>query len=264
MLLSVSGRRLRYDLLGPAGAPVVCLCHSLSSDSGVWSEQVGPLLAAGYRVLRLDMRGHGGSDPVSGPTRMEDLAGDVIAVLDQLGIDRVDFLGVSIGGMIGQVLGLDHAARLRSLMLCGTSARAVPGPPEMWAERFAAIRAAGRVEPLADATMARWFTEDYRQARPDRWRQVRETVAATSVEGYIAGAEAIIAFDVVERLPEIATRTLVVCGDEDTGTPPEGNRLIAERIPGARYEEFGHARHIPMMEYAERFNALMLDWLGAS
>ncbi|MBU6266240.1 MAG: alpha/beta fold hydrolase [Sphingomonadales bacterium] len=258
------GRRLRFDLLGPADRPVACMAHCLSFDSGVWSEQVAPLLAAGWRVLRLDMRGHGGSDVGAPDFGMADLANDVIAVLDRLGIDRVHFLGVSIGGMIGQQLGIDHGHRLHSLMLCGTSAQAVPGPPGMWDQRFAAVRAAGSLEPVADAGMARWVTEDYQPRRPDRWRQVRDTIVATSLEGYIGGAQAIIAFDVLDRLRTITRPTLVLCGDEDTGTPPAGNRLIAERIAGARYVEMPHARHIPMMEYPEAFNAIMRDWLVAN
>lgn len=261
MLLTLGDRRIRYDMLGPADGPVACMAHSLSSDSGVWAEQVPVLLAEGWQVLRLDMAGHGGSDPRTGACTMADLAGDVVAVLDHLGLQKVHFLGVSIGGMIGQVLGITQAQRLHSLMLCGTSPQAVPGGKAMWDERFAAIRAAGSVEPLADATMQRWFTENFRARRPDRWQQIRDTIAGTTPAGYIAGAEAIIAFDVLADLPRVTTPTLVLCGDEDTGTPPEGNRAIAALIPGARYVEMERARHIPMLEYPEPFNRIMRDWL---
>ena len=264
MLLRLAdGRRLGFDLLGPAHGPVVCMAHCLSFDRGVWSEQVGALLAAGWRVLRLDMRGHGGSDAGAPGYGMAELAGDVVMVLDRLGLARVHYLGVSIGGMIGLQLGLDHGARFESLMLCGTSAQAVPGGAAMWDERFAAVRAAGSLEPLADATVARWVTEDFAARRPDRWRQVRDTIVATSPDGYIGGGQAIIEFDVLERLGTIAVPTLVLCGDEDAGTPPAGNRAIAARIPGARYVEMAHARHIPMYEYPEAFNAVMLEWLRA-
>jgi 3-oxoadipate enol-lactonase len=261
MLIDAGSHRIHFDLLGPDEAPVVCLAHSLSSDSGIWAEQVSPLLAAGWRVLRIDMRGHGGSGVPAGPYAMADLAGDVIAVLDFLGLEKMHFVGLSIGGMIGQQLALDHAARLHSLMLTGTSPKAVPGPPQMWPERFAAIREAGSVAPIADATMTRWFTEQFRPAHENRWQQVRSMIANTSPEGYIAGAEAIINFDVLERLPSVRMETLVVCGDDDPGTPAEGNRKIAALIPGAHYQEVARARHIPMVEHPELFSRILLGWL---
>src|SRR3954465_8842909 len=102
MLLPLTDRSIAYDLMGPENAPVVCMTHSLASDGGMWAEQVPPLLAAGFRVLSLDMRGHGGSGPVPGDYTMSDLAGDVAVVLDALSIARVHFIGLSIGGMLGQ------------------------------------------------------------------------------------------------------------------------------------------------------------------
>ena len=261
MLIAPGTHRIHFDLLGPERAPVVCLAHSLSSDSGIWAEQVPPLLGAGWRVLRIDMRGHGGSEAPAGPYTMAELAGDVIAVLDFLCLDKIHFVGLSIGGMIGQQLALDHAGRLHSLMLTGTSPKAVPGPPQMWPERFAAIRAAHSVEPIADATMTRWFTDSFRPAHENRWQQVHSMIANCSPEGYIGGAEAIIGFDVLDRLPSIRMETLVVCGDDDPGTPAQGNRKIAALIPGARYQEIANARHIPMVEYPEVFSGILLGWL---
>ncbi len=194
---------------------------------------------------------------------MADLATDVVAVLDFLGLEKVHFAGVSIGGMIGQQLALDHARRFHSALLSGTSPRAVPGPPEMWPARFAAIRAANSVEPLADDAMTRWFTQTFQPRRPERWRQIRETIAGTSPKGYIAGARAIEAFDVLDRLPQVRLPVLVVCGDDDPGTPAEGNRKIAELIPGAQYEEIANARHLPMVEHPEHYARIMLDWLNS-
>jgi 3-oxoadipate enol-lactonase len=263
MLVTTSGRKIHYDLLGPQHGAVVCMAHSLSADGGVWVEQLPALLEQGWRVLRLDMRGHGGSDPVAGGCSMTDLAADVVLVLDVLGIDQAHFVGVSIGGMIGQTLAIAHGHRLASAMLCGTSPQAVPGGMPMWDARFAAIRAAGSVEPLADVTMERWFTKAFQSRRPDRWRQMRETIASTTPEGYLAGAEAIINFDVLSELPGVRTPTLVVCGDDDPGTPAEGNRKIAALIPGARYEEIAEARHIPMLEHPDVFNRILIDWLAA-
>jgi len=260
MLIPAGDRRLYCDLLGPDGAPVVCMAHAMSSDSTIWAEQVPALLAAGWRVLRLDMRGHGGSDPVAGDYTMEDLAGDVVTALDFFGFDQVHYIGLSIGGMVGQVLALDHRERLLSAMLCATSPAAVPGGLPMWNKRFELIAAAGSIEPIADDTIRRWFTDDYDGHA--RMAQVRSTVSNCTPAGYCGGAAAIIGYDVTDRLPGITTPVLVVCGDDDPGTPAEGNRLIAERIPGARYEEIAHARHLLNVQHPETFNRIMLDWLA--
>lgn len=261
MNLRAGDRRIHFDAVGPAEGPLVCFAHALSADSGVWSEQVPPLLARGWQVLRIDMRGHGGSDPVAEGYTMRELAEDVLRVVDFLGVRQFHFAGVSIGGMIGQTLGIHHGNRLCSLTLCGTSPKAVPGGVPMWEARFAAIEAAGSVAVLADGTMQRWFTDGFKVRRPDRWRQIHETVAATTPLGYRGGAKAILDFDVLSALPSISVPTFVICGDDDSGTPPEGNRTIARLIPGARYYEMTNARHIPMLEHPETFNRLLLDWL---
>src|ERR1051326_3166502 len=118
MLLSLNGRRVYFDLAGPANAPVVCFTHSLNSDGGMWAEQLVPLLAAGYRVLRLDMRGHGGRAPGDGGLTMDAPAPAVKGALDVLGIQKVHYIGLSIGGMIGQGFALACPDRLLSLTLC--------------------------------------------------------------------------------------------------------------------------------------------------
>jgi 3-oxoadipate enol-lactonase len=261
MYVTLAGRRIRYDLIGAQDAPVVCLAHCLSADSGVWAEQVPPLLEAGWRVLAIDMRGHGGSDVGSERVGMSDYSDDVAAVLDPLGIAQVHFVGLSIGGMIGQVFALEHPARVASLLLTGTSAQAVPGGQAMWDARFDAIARASSLDPIADDTMRRWFTPSFTDAA--RIRQIRDTVAATSPEGYRAGAAAIIAFDVLDRIAQISAPTLVVCGDDDPGTPPEGNRAIAARIPAARYVEIADARHLPMVQHPHVYATILLEWLAS-
>lgn len=265
MLLNVAGRDLRFDIVGDEAAPVVCLAHALSSDSGVWAEQVAPLLAEGWRVLRTDMRGHGGSQAGGEDWSMEGLAQDIAAILDFLLIDKVHFVGLSIGGMIGQTFALDYPQKVQSMMLCGTSPAALDGGMEgLWAPRFAAIAEAGSVEPLAAATMERWFTPAFRDLRPNRWNQVYQTICRTTPAGYRGGGMAIDTFDVVARLPSIRVPTLVLCGDGDTGTPPVGNRLIAQTIPGATYVEMENARHIPMVEYPEKYGEILRNWLTAN
>ncbi len=262
MLIDLGGRRVYYDLMGPENGQVVCFTHSLASDGGMWAEQVPPLLAAGYRLLRLDMRGHGGSDPVAGDYTMAQLADDVAASLDFLGISRVQLIGLSIGGMIGQAFALAHGQRLISAMLCDTSPQTMAGAQDAWAPRIAAVKKANSLTPLADPTMERWFTDAYKPRNPGRWKQIHATIAATTPAGYLGCAAAILNFDFVPKLPSVKVPTLVVCGAMDEGTPPAGNKRIAELVPGARYEEIANARHFPNVEQSETFNRIMLGWLS--
>ncbi len=263
MLINLGGRRLYYDLAGPETGQVVCFIHSLASDSGMWAEQLPPLLAQGYRVLRLDMRGHGGSDPVAGGYTMAQLADDVAAALDFLAIPRVQLIGLSIGGMIGQAFAIAHGRRLVSAMLCDTAPQTMPGAKEAWAPRIAAVTKANSVAPLADATMERWFTDAFKPRKPGRWQQIHATISGTAPAGYLGCAAAILDFDFTPKLPAMTAPTLVVCGADDQGTPPAGNRKIAALLPGARYEEIPDARHFPNVEHPETFNRIMLGWLGA-
>ncbi len=263
MLLTLGGRRLYYDLMGAETGALVCFTHSLASDGGMWAEQMPPLLAAGYRVLRLDMRGHGGSDALAGGYTMAALAGDVAAALDALGLPPVHFIGLSIGGMIGQGFALAHGAKLKSLMLCDTLPATPPGAKEIWAPRESAVKAANSLVPLADGTTERWLTDAFKARNPARWKQIRETVAATTPAGFLGCAAAIQKFDFTGKLPSLRLPTLVVCGADDQGTPAAENKRIAALVPGARYEEIAKARHFPNVELPDTFNRLMMGWLAA-
>src|SRR5262245_57631613 len=262
MLINLAGRRLYYTLEGSENGQVVCFTHSLASDGGMWAEQVPPLLAAGYRVLRLDMRGHGGSDPISGDYSMAQLADDVATVLDFLGIAKVQYIGLSIGGMIGQAFAIAHGQRLISSLLCDTSPRTPAGAHVAWAPRIEAVKNANSLAPLADPTMERWFTDAFKPRSPKRWKQIHATIAGTTPAGYLGCAAAILNFDFTSQLAALKVPTLVVCGAKDEGTPPAGNKKIAELIPGARYEEIADARHFPNVEHPDIFNRIMLGWLA--
>ncbi|MBV9859464.1 MAG: alpha/beta fold hydrolase [Alphaproteobacteria bacterium] len=263
MLLPLQGRRLYYDLAGPEAAPVVCITHSLASDGGSWAEQLAPLLEAGFRVLRLDMRGHGGSDPVAGNYTMSALAADVAAVLDALSIPRVHYIGLSIGGMIGQAFALEHGDKLISAMWCDTLPASPSGARAAWDERMGIVRQANSLAPIADGTVERWFTDAFKGQNPGRWKQIRDTVIGTTPAGYLGCAAGILNFDFTPRLPSVKAPVLVVCGADDPGTPASENRRLAGLVPGARYEEIPNTRHFPNVEAAEPFNRIMLGWLDA-
>ena len=263
MLLPLDGRSIAYDLIGPDQAPTVCITHSLASDGGSWAEQVPALLQAGFRVLRIDMRGHGGSDPAPGDYTMRGLADDVAQVLDGLGLQRVHYIGLSIGGMIGQAFALAHGQRLISAMWCDTLPASPSGARAAWDERIGIVRGANSLAPLAEPTLERWFTDAFKAKNPGRWRQIRDTVAGTTPAGYLGCCAAILNFDFVAQLPSIRLPVLVLCGSDDPGTPAAENRRIAGLVPGARYEEIAGMKHFPNVEAPDAFNRIMLGWLEA-
>ena len=263
MLLPLDGRKIAYDLVGPDSAPVVCMTHSLASDGGMWAEQVPALLSGGFRVLRIDMRGHGGSDPVAGDYTMNQLADDVAHVLDALRIAKVHYVGLSIGGMLGQAFALEHTSKLLSAMWCDTLPSSPTGAAAAWAERMATVRQANSLAPLADSTVERWFTDAFKPRNPGRWQQIRDTVVGTTPAGYLGCSAGIQSFDFVARLPTLRLPVLVVCGADDPGTPASENRRLAGLVQGGRYEEIANARHFPNVEHPETFNRIMMAWLNA-
>ena len=263
MLLPHQGHNICHDMVGPEAGQVVAFSHSLAADQGMWAEQVPALTGAGYRALRMDLRGHGGSGAPPAPYTIDALADDVIAVLDALGIDRCHFVGLSIGGMIGQSLGLRHDSRLRSLMLCDTQTESPADAATRWGPRIEAVLKAGSLEPIADATIGRWLTEDFRGKHPGRWKQIRDSIVGCNPAGYVGCAQAIGNFNFTARLGTVTTPTLVVCGTEDPSASPAESRHIAGFFPNGSYDEFPGARHLPNVEQPEAFNRVLLGWLGA-
>jgi 3-oxoadipate enol-lactonase len=262
MLLPLQGRNLCYDLVGPDSGQVVAFSHSLAADLGMWAEQVPALTGAGYRALRIDLRGHGGSGAPPAPYTIDGLADDVIAVMDAAGIDRCHFVGLSIGGMIGQSLGLRHGTRMRSLMLCDTQTESPADAATRWGPRIEAINKAGSLEPIADATLGRWFTEDFRRKRPARWKQIRDSIVGCTPTGYTGCAQAIGNFKFTSRLGTVKTPTLVVCGTDDPSAAPDESRHVASLFPNGSYDDFPGAKHLPNVEQPDAFNRVLLNWVA--
>ncbi|TKA98454.1 alpha/beta fold hydrolase [Cereibacter changlensis] len=261
MLHNTGESWIYYDLIGPPEAPVVCMTHSLTSDHGMWAEQVPSLLAAGFQVLRIDTRGHGGSEATPGDYTIEELSGDVLSVLDALGFHcGVHLIGLSMGGMMGQVIAADHPGRLASLMACCTASKWM-GDTELMLGRIRAVRDSGTLESIVDANMERRYGPGFRERRPLRWEALRQTFLGTKLDGYFGCMNACLTHNVEQRLSQVAAPTLVLAGSEDPTTPPEDNRLIASKISGARYAEIAGGYHFPNVEYDAEFNRIMLDWL---
>lgn len=262
MFRMIGRRRLRYDLIGK-GPRTVFFVHALAADSGMWAEQVPVLLARGFRILRADLRGHGGSDPVLGDYMLEELASDMAILIEALELGPVDYVGLSVGGMIGEALVLRFGHHVASLMLCESPPAALKNAHEIWAPRTAAVRAANSLEPIADATMERWLTPAFRARDPIRWQQIRDTVASTTVEGYCGTVAALSHFDFTAALPKVRVPALVLYGEDDKASSHEENERLAGLIPGGRFIAFPGARHLPNVEAPNRFNAILCDWLDS-
>lgn len=259
MKLEVNGIHINYEISGKEGAKVVVLSHSLSSSMIMWEPQL-EVLEPHFQVLRYDMRGHGQSDAPEGAYTLEQLAGDVIGLLDALGLKTVHFVGLSIGGMIGQCLGLNHADRLDRLVLCDTTAVIPTEARQLFVEREQAAREKG-MAALVQGTLERWFTPGYLQENPPVVDKIRDQVLATPVAGYTGCSQAILGLNYLDRLSEIHLPTLIMVGEDDPGTPVSASEAMHERIPGSRLEVLPHAAHLSNIEQAQTFNAHLMGFL---
>jgi 3-oxoadipate enol-lactonase len=209
------------------------------------------------------LRGHGGSDPVPGDYTLEELASDMAILIEALDIGAVDYVGLSVGGMIGEALALRFGKSVASLMLCECPPAALKNTREIWTPRMEAVRSQNSLEPIADATMERWLTPAFRARDPRRWLQIRDTVAATTVEGYCGTVAALSHFDFTAELPGVRMPALVLYGEDDRATSHEANERLARLIPGGRFIAFPGARHLPNVEDPDRFNTILCDWLDS-
>ena len=259
MKTTVNGIDVHYRLEGPETAPAVVLSHSLAANLGMWDDQM-PVLA-GYRVLRYDTRGHGGTDAPEGEYTLGQLADDLLALLDALRVERAHFVGLSMGGMVGQTAALVDPARFRTLSLCDTSSRIPPDLRALWNERIAAARAGG-MESLVPSTIDRWFSAGFQAAAPERVERVREMIRATPVAGYCGCSAAIRDLDLTGRLAEIRVPTLLIVGEHDPGTPVAAHEVIRDRIEGARMVVVDDALHFTNVEQAAVFNETLGGFLA--
>jgi 3-oxoadipate enol-lactonase len=241
--------RLHYEIAGPPGGPALVFSNSLGATLSMWDSQVS-VFEKTFRVLRYDTRGHGQSAATPGPYTIEQLGRDVLALLDELHFDRVNFCGLSMGGQTGMWLALNAAARLNKLILCNTAAKI--GTPEMWNARIEAVRKGG-MNSISTAVMERWFSSEFRSKSPDVIAAIKQLFERTNPEGYAANCAAIRDFDARETIAAIRTSTLVISGTHDAATTPPDGRYLADHVAGARYVEL-NAAHLSNIETSDRFN----------
>ena len=259
MKITANGISMNYMLSGPAGAPVVTLSHSLATTLAMWEPQL-PALTAGWRVLSYDTRGHGGTDAPRGAYTLDQLADDAQALLRTLGIQRTHWVGLSMGGMIGQTLALKAPELFASLVLCDTSSRIPPEAKPMWDERVHTAETKG-MEPLVEGTLARWLTTPFRERGGEVVERVRAMIRSTNPVGYIGCCQAISALNLTDRIGAIKAPTLVIVGEEDQGTPVAASRVMNEQIKGSQLVILKSAAHLSNMEQPEAFTQALVGFL---
>ncbi|WP_084385586.1 bifunctional 3-oxoadipate enol-lactonase/4-carboxymuconolactone decarboxylase PcaDC [Rhodococcus sp. WMMA185] len=250
---------LAYEVSGPrsgsADAPVVVLLGSLGSNRSMWDPQVSALSDL-CRVVAVDHRGHGESPMPDGPYSVRDLSGDVLALLDSLGIEAAHVVGLSLGGAIGQWLAVYAPRRVLSLSLLCTAAKF--GERQTWVERAAISRANGPAS-LSDSVVARWFTKELAERDPDFVARYRNMIASTPAEGYAACCDALAEWDFSADLSRITAPTLVIAGEQDPSTTPSIMEMLAGGITGARFEVLPGAAHLANLEQAGAITKLLRE-----
>jgi 3-oxoadipate enol-lactonase len=257
-LAEVNRTIINYRIGGPEEGPVVMLSHSLASDLTMWDMQIPALVEAGYRVLRYDSRGHGYSAVPEGPYSLELLTEDAVGLMDRLGLEKVQFCGLSMGGMVGQMLATHYRNRLDSLVLSSTSA-CMP-PREIWDERINTVRK-NSMKAAVDATIDRWFTKTGQVHLPLDVDKIRRLILHTPVNGFCACCAAIRDMDQRDSIHSIATRTLVVVGEHDPSTPVSAAELIHARITSSELLIISDAAHLVNVEKVGVFNNALLKFL---
>lgn len=242
---------------GPRDGQTLMFSNSLGSDMRVWE----PLLSAlpdNLRIIRYDLRGHGGSEVKAPPYYMGDLVRDAGDLLDHLGVKDVIFVGLSIGGLIGQGLAAERPDLIRGLVLSNTAAKI--GNESTWGARIGAIRANG-LEGIADDILARWFSKSYLRDAPEDVARWRKMLTGTPQDGYIGCCEAIAETDLIDSTARLNVPTLVIAGSEDGATPPDLVRDTADLIADAEFHILRKAGHIPCVEQPEALSQLLTAFI---
>lgn len=260
MKAHVNGIEVNYEVHGKEGAPWLVLSHSLACSVRMWDPQIAALKDR-YRILAYDTRGHGGTQATKGAYTLELLADDLHALLGHLKINSVHFCGLSMGGMIGQTFTLKYPGIFKSLTLADTSSRFSAEAAPQWAERIKIVEEKG-MAPIVEPTLQRWFTEPFRKSSPASVAAIGKLIASTTVAGYVGCCHAIPKINLTARLKEIKCPVLVLCGDQDPGTPPAMSEEIQRSAPGSKLVMIKQAAHLSNVEQPERFTKALSDFLA--
>ena len=258
-IVNVNGVDIAYRFDGPQDGPVLLVANSLMANGSMWDGNIAAL-AERYRVLRYDKRGHGGSGLSAGPYTIAQLADDAVGLLDALGIQKVHFMGLSIGGMIGQQLGARYPERILSLSLCNTASE-MP-PRSLWEERFEIARTQG-IAGLVDGTIKRWFTAPFIERAPQEIEKVRQMILGTNVEGYIGCGSAVRDMAQSTMLLKIKAPTLVLSGRHDPACTVDQGTVLNRLIDGSRMVIIEDAAHLSNIEQPVQFNQAVREFMDS-
>lgn len=259
MQIEANGIRINYELSGIKQAPVVVLSHSLACSMVMWHPQL-EMLESRFQILRFDTRGHGDSEAPPGSYTLEQLVDDAIGLLDELDVERVHWVGLSMGGMIGQGLALSHPGRFESLVLADTAAIIPDEAQPVWQERIDAVRNQG-MQAVAESTLERWFTPTYLKQNLPEVDQIRQQILSTPLTGYIGCSEAIRRLNYLEQLTTIQIPTLIMVGADDPGTPVAASEAMHANIKGSNLLVIPDAAHLSNIEQAKIFNSNLMAHL---
>ena len=256
--VDIGGVVHHYLVEGRDSPPTLVFSNSLGTDLRIWDALI-PHLLNHFRIVRYDKRGHGLSDVVKPPYSIDDLAQDLVGLLDALSINEAVVCGISVGGLITQRLALAHPHRVRALVLCDTGARI--GSSASWEERINTVRANG-LKLLVAPSMERWFTPAYRERCPTDVRGYSNMLLTTSVDGYVGTCCALRDADLTSEASRIKQPTLVLGGDQDVAARPELGEQLARLIPHARFSLIQRAAHLPCIELPEAVVERMMRFFG--
>lgn len=243
--------------------PWLVFAHSLACDRSMWEPQV-EVFKRSCNLLRYDLRGHGATSVPAGEYTLELLADDLKGLLDALRIKRCHFVGLSLGGMLGQMAALRMPMRLASLTLANTTSRYPADAGSVWEQRIAAVRGASGMQAVVTPTLERWFTPEFRAQRPHVVNGIGEIIRNTPVNGYVGCAHAIARLNLTGRLQGIGCPVLVIAGEDDRSTPPAMAEEIVQAIPGARLERIAAAAHLSNIEQPVTFSMALRSFLAGN
>lgn len=256
LYVEVESGRLACTIEGPKDAPVLLLSNSLGTTRDLWTPQIAAFAGA-FRVVRYDTRGHGQSVAPAGDYTLDRLGADALAVLDAVGAARAHVCGVSLGGLIAMWLGIHAPARVDRIIVGNTAAKI--GTRETWETRVNVVQTRG-MAAVAEASLARWFTDGFRERQPAAVRGIQEMVAGCPAQGYIGGCGALREADLRDAIGGIAAPTLVITGTHDPVTPPADAQFLGAGIANASVLLLD-AAHLSNVEQAAAFTDAVSDFL---